>query len=59
MTRDIPIPITITTLRHIEQQYMHIIAHDRRRFDRERDEYGRYLPRELNTDDASADELGQ
>jgi hypothetical protein len=37
---------TITTLRHVEQQYLHIIATDRRRFDRERDELGRYLPRE-------------
>ena len=49
----------ITTLRHIEQQYMHIIADDRRRFDRERDEYGRYLPSAASADDASADKLGR
>jgi hypothetical protein len=35
---------TIAALRHIEQQYMHIVSTDRRRFDRERDELGRYLP---------------
>jgi hypothetical protein len=33
-------------LRTIEQQYLHIIASDRRCIDRDRDQYGRYLPRE-------------
>jgi hypothetical protein len=45
----------ISTLRNVEQQYLHIIMHDRRRFDRERDEYGRYLPRE---EIASTEDLG-
>jgi hypothetical protein len=45
--------ITIAKLKHIEQQYLHIVTHDRRRLDRERDELGRYLPREpsIATDD--------
>jgi hypothetical protein len=37
---------TIAALRTIEQQYLHIIDSDRRCIDRERDEYGRYLPSE-------------
>jgi hypothetical protein len=52
----------IAKLRHIEQQYMHIIATDRRRFDRERDEYGRYVAREPSERIASvtsADDLGE
>jgi len=35
-----------------------IAAPSRRRFDRERDELGRYLPSERSTDDASTDDLG-
>lgn len=50
---------TIVTLQHIERQYLHLTAIAHRNLERERDEYGRYLPREINTDDASADELGQ
>jgi len=49
---------TIAALKHIEQQYLNIIATDRRYLDRERDELGRYLPREPNTNDPSADDLG-
>ena len=49
----------ITTLKHVEQQYLHIIANDRRRLDRERDQYGRYLPNEVSADDVSADDLGE
>ena len=49
---------TIAALRTIEQQYLHIVSTDRRRFDRERDELGRYLPSERSTDDASTDDLG-
>ena len=37
---------TIAALRTIEQQYLHIIANDRRCIERDRDEYGRYLPSE-------------
>jgi hypothetical protein len=36
----------ISTLRTVEQRYMHILTNDRRRFDRDRDEHGRYLSRE-------------
>jgi hypothetical protein len=50
---------TIAALRTIEQQYLHIVANDRRCIERDRDEYGRYLPREINTDDADADDLGE
>jgi hypothetical protein len=50
---------TIAALRTIEQQYMHIIASDRRRFERERDEHGRYLPREINADGTNAEDLGE
>ena len=50
---------TIAALRHIEQQYMHIIDTDRRRFDRERDEYGRYLPSERVVSVTSTDDLGR
>jgi hypothetical protein len=50
----------ISTLRHIEQQYLHIIATDRRCLDRERDEVGRLLPREqIASADNSADDLGR
>jgi hypothetical protein len=47
---------TIAALRTIEQQYMRIIASDRRYRDRERDELGRYLPSEpsTNTEDLGA-----
>jgi hypothetical protein len=51
----------IAALRHIEQQYMHIIASDRRYLDRDRDEYGRYLPCEPSeriASDTSTDDLG-
>jgi hypothetical protein len=54
---------TIAKLRTIEQQYLHIIASDRRYLDRERDEHGRYLPSERSASDtsadASADDLGE
>jgi hypothetical protein len=50
---------TITTIRRIEQQYLHIIASDHRRIERERDEFGRYLPREPNADEASTEDLGE
>jgi hypothetical protein len=49
----------IAKLRHTEQQYMHIIASDRRYFDRERDELGRYLPSERSASVESADDLGE
>ena len=50
---------TIVTLEHIERKYLRLTAIAHRNLERERDECGRYLPREINTDDASADELGQ
>jgi hypothetical protein len=50
---------TIAALRTIEQQYMRIIASDRRRFDRERDEHGRYLPREISADGTNTEDLGE
>jgi hypothetical protein len=50
---------TIAALRTIEQQYMHIIASDRRYLDRDRDEYGRYLPNEVSADDANTEDLGE
>ena len=37
---------------------MHIITNDRRYLDRERDEFGRYLPREPSADTDSTDNLG-
>ena len=46
---------TLDALRHTEQQYLHIIESDRRRFDRERDELGRYLP---SAPSADTDNLG-
>jgi len=45
---------TISTLRHVEQQYMHIVATDGRR-----DEYGRFMPSEKNTNSDTTDELGR
>jgi hypothetical protein len=39
----------IAKLKTIEARYMHIITHDRRRLDRERDELGRYLPSEATS----------
>jgi hypothetical protein len=48
----------IAKLKDIEDSYRHIVSTDRRRFDRERDELGRYLPSERSTDDASTDDLG-
>jgi hypothetical protein len=53
---------TIAALRTVEQQYMHIIDTDRRCLDRDRDEYGRYLPHEPSerlASDTSADDLGE
>jgi hypothetical protein len=50
---------TIAVLRHVEQQYMRIIANDRRHCEPDRDEYGRYLPSEASADNASADDLGR
>ena len=53
---------TVAALRTIEQQYLHIIASDRRCIDRDRDQYGRYLPREpseRSASDTSADDLGE
>jgi hypothetical protein len=47
---------TIAALKHIEQQYMQIIASDRRCSERDRDEYGRYLPREPST---NTEDLGE
>jgi hypothetical protein len=47
---------TVAALRTIEQQYLHIIESDRRCLDRERDEYGRYLPREPST---NTEDLGE
>ena len=40
----------IAALRAIERQYQNVIDSDRRYLERERDEYGRYLPAR-NTDD--------
>ena len=50
---------TIAALRTIEQQYMQIIASDRRCIDRERDEHGRYLPGEINADGTNSEDLGE
>jgi hypothetical protein len=50
---------TIAALRTVEQQYLNIIAADRRYLDRERDEYGRYVPREINTNDVNTEDLGE
>jgi hypothetical protein len=49
---------TIAALRTIEQQYLHIIANDRRRLERERDELGRYLPSEASAGSNTTDVLG-
>jgi len=46
----------IAKLRTIEQQYMHIITHDRRYIGRERDQLGRFLPSEASADDSATDE---
>jgi len=48
----------IARLKRVEQQYLHIIANDRRYLPRERDERGRYLPSEASADDASTMDLG-
>src|SRR6516164_770251 len=48
----------IAKLKHVEQQYLHIIANDRRYLPRERDERGRYLPSEASADDANTMDLG-
>jgi hypothetical protein len=48
----------IAKLRSIEHDYLHIVTHDRRRLDRERDERGCYLPNEVSADDDATDELG-
>jgi hypothetical protein len=50
---------TIAALRTIEQQYLHIIANDRRCIERDRDEYGRYLPSEQTASVTNADDLGE
>jgi hypothetical protein len=47
---------TIAALRTIEQQYLHIVASDRRYLPRERDELGRYVPSEASAD--RTDDLG-
>jgi hypothetical protein len=48
----------IARLKRVEQQYLHIIATDRRYLPRERDERGRYLPSEPSADNASTVDLG-
>ena len=54
---------TITKLRLIEGEYLHTIAADRRRIDRERDELGRFVPVDDTRPDAdetrSADDFGR
>jgi hypothetical protein len=46
----------IIKLRTIERRYMHIIGHDRRYQPRDRDELGRYVPREPST---NTEDLGE
>jgi hypothetical protein len=51
----------IAKLKHIEQQYLHIIANDRRYLPRERDERGCYMPSERIAsveNGADTDDLG-
>ena len=50
----------IAKLKQIEQQYMHVITSDRRRY-RDRDEYGRYLASEpiASVDDNATSDLGR
>jgi hypothetical protein len=54
---------TIAKLRDIERAYLHIVATDGRYVGRERDEQGRFMPREpseqLASDDSAADDLGR
>jgi hypothetical protein len=50
---------TIAKLRTIEQQYMQIIDSDRRYCERDRDEYGRYLPSKRIASVTGADDLGE
>jgi hypothetical protein len=50
---------TIAKLRHIEQQYLHIVTYDGRFYGRERDELGRFLPREEIPNDSTTDDLGR
>jgi hypothetical protein len=49
----------IAKLRTIEQQYLHIITHDRRYQPRDRDELGRYLPSKASADHSATDDLGR
>src|SRR5262249_28091674 len=48
---------TIAALRTIEQRYQNVIDSDRR-LERDRDQLGRYLPREINADGTNTDDLG-
>jgi len=49
----------IAKLRTIEQRYLHIVTHDRRRLERERDELGRYLPSEASAECDTTDNYGR
>ena len=46
----------ITTLRTIEQRYMHVVTHDGRYVGRERDELGRFLASQASADDSATDD---
>jgi hypothetical protein len=49
---------TIAKLKHVEQQYLHIIANDRRYLPRIRDEYGRYVSQADDVSLRNTDDLG-
>ena len=49
---------TIAKLKHVEQQYLHIIANDRRYLPRIRDEYGRYVSQADDVSLQNTDDLG-
>jgi hypothetical protein len=49
----------IAKLRTIEGKYMNIIMHDRRRLDRERDEYGRFVRCDDSAADSATDDYGR
>jgi|SRR6516225_1669201 hypothetical protein len=49
----------IAKLRTVEQQYLHIVTHDRRFYGRERDELGRLLPTEKYTNNDTTEDLGR
>jgi hypothetical protein len=50
----------LAKLRTIEQQYLHIVTHDRRCIERDRDELGRYLPSErIASAGNTTDDLGR